>query len=35
MYNNGYGVMKDYGEAVKYYRMAMEQGYEVVQNNLE
>ena len=34
MYEKGYGVSKDYSEAVKWYRKAAEQGDAEAQNNL-
>jgi TPR repeat protein len=34
MYMNGNGVIQDYAEAVKWYRLAAEQGYANAQNNL-
>ena len=34
MYDNGQGVVQDYAEAVKWYRLAAEQGYAQAQNNL-
>ena len=34
MYRNGEGVPQDYKEAVKWYRLAAEQGRAVAQNNL-
>ncbi len=34
MYDNGQGVPQDYAEAVKWYRLAAEQGYASAQNNL-
>ena len=34
MYRNGKGVLKDYKEAVKWYRKAAEQGDAMAQNNL-
>ena len=34
MYGNGQGVLQDYGEAVKWYRLAAEQGCAKAQTNL-
>ena len=34
MYKKGWGVLQDYAEAVKWYRLAAEQGYAKAQNNL-
>ena len=34
MYADGEGVKQDYGEAVKWYRMAAEQGLALAQNNM-
>jgi uncharacterized protein len=34
MYKNGNGVVQDYAEAVKWYRLAAEQGYADAQYNL-
>ena len=34
MYNNGEGVLQDYKTAVKWYRLAAEQGVAVTQSNL-
>jgi TPR repeat protein len=34
MYENGKGVLKDYKEAVKWYRKATDQGHAMAQNNL-
>ncbi len=34
MYDNGQGVPQDYAEAVKWYRLAAEQGYAYAQYNL-
>jgi TPR repeat protein len=34
MYNNGVGVLQDYKEAVKWYRLSAEQGYAYAQFNL-
>jgi TPR repeat protein len=34
MYRNGEGVTQDYQEALKWYRLAAEQGYATAQNNL-
>ena len=34
MYQNGLGVPKDYGEAVKWYRLGAAQGYARAQYNL-
>ncbi|MBL4874254.1 MAG: sel1 repeat family protein, partial [Rhodobacteraceae bacterium] len=34
MYENGVGVLQDYAEAVKWYRLAAEQGHASSQNNL-
>ena len=34
MYSNGAGVLKDAAEAVRWYRLAADQGYAVAQNNL-
>ncbi len=34
MYDNGQGVLRDYAEAVKWYRKAAEQGNAKAQNNL-
>jgi len=34
MYDNGQGVIQDYKEAVKWYRLAAEQGYAEAQTNL-
>ncbi|MBR1439400.1 MAG: sel1 repeat family protein [Synergistaceae bacterium] len=34
MYQNGYGVKQDYGEAVKWYRLLAEQGNAMAQSNL-
>ena len=34
MYCNGQGVLQDYKEAVKWYRLAAEQGYAAAQYNL-
>ena len=34
MYANGYGVKRDYVEAVKWYRKSAEQGEATAQNNL-
>ena len=34
MYEEGKGVTRDYKEAVKWYRLAAEQGYATAQNNL-
>ena len=34
MYDNGKGVPQDYAEAVKWYRLAAEQGYARAQYNL-
>ena len=34
MYNDGRGVPQNYAEAVKWYRLAAEQGYASAQNNL-
>lgn len=34
LYRKGYGVAKDYAEAVKWYRKAAEQGYATAQSNL-
>jgi uncharacterized protein len=34
MYERGNGVIQDYAEAVKWYRLAAEQGYAGAQNNL-
>ena len=34
MYANGEGVLKDDAEAVRWYRLAAEQGYAGAQNNL-
>jgi TPR repeat protein len=34
MYRNGYGVTKDYGEAGRWYRKAVEQGNAAAQYNM-
>ena len=34
LYENGKGVPRNYAEALKYYRLAAEQGHAVAQNNL-
>ena len=34
MYEYGYGVKQDYGEALKWYRLSAEQGNDVAQFNL-
>ena len=34
MYDNGQGVLQDYGEAARLYRLAAEQGYALAQHNL-
>ena len=34
MYDHGHGVKQDYGEAVRWYRKATEQGYASAQSNL-
>ena len=34
MYNNGFGVKKDFNVAIKWYQLAAEQGYSVAQFNL-
>jgi len=34
MYDEGYGVPQDYAEAVRWYRLAAEQGDALAQNNL-
>ena len=34
MYHTGQGVIQDYKEAVKWYRLSADQGYALAQNNL-
>ena len=35
MYHNGYGVSKDYAEALKWYRLSAAQGYALAKQNFE